>query len=103
MVNNLKILRIRAGLTQHELASKANIPQCRVSQYERAEDISNVTIGLLVRLADVLGVTVDKIIYPLPEDDIAEKVLDYISEQHVAAKEAAQKGDIDAVINDRFC
>ena len=102
MVNNLKLLRIRAGLTQQELADKANIPRCRVSQYERTEDLGNVTIGLLMRVADVLGVTVDSIIYPLPEKDFAENVLDYVSEQHVTSKESAEDGDIDAVINDRF-
>ena len=102
MANNLKVLRIRAGLTQKELSEKANVTMPRISQYEHTADLGNVTVGLLARLADALGVTVDKIIYPLPEKDFAENVLDYLSEQHVAAKEAAEDGDLDAVINDRF-
>lgn len=65
MENNLKILRIKAGLTQKELAESANIPQSKISVYENIEDLSNITIGILMKISDVLGVTINDIVYPI--------------------------------------
>lgn len=42
MVNNIKALRLRAGLTQKELAKKISVAQGKVSRYERLKDLSKV-------------------------------------------------------------
>lgn len=62
MANNLKSLRQQAGLTQHQLAERASITQAKISAYESAEALDNVTIGNIRRLANALGVSVDDIV-----------------------------------------
>lgn len=65
MENNLKYFRKKAGLTQKEAAIKAETTQQRISQYESAESLSGVTVGLLDSIAKAYGVTINDIIYPL--------------------------------------
>lgn len=65
MKNNLKYFRKKAGLTQKEAAIKAETTQQRISQYESAESLSGVTVGLLYSIANAYGVTINDIIYPL--------------------------------------
>ena len=60
--NNLKTLRIKAGLTQKELAEITGITQSKISSYEQADSLNNVTVGNLSRIAEAIGVTVDEII-----------------------------------------
>ena len=60
--NNLKALRIRAGLTQKELAEITGITQSKISTYEQADSLNNVTVGNLSRIATAIGVTIDEII-----------------------------------------
>ena len=60
--NNLKSLRIRAGLTQKELAEITGITQSKISTYEQADSLNNVTIGNMSRIASAIGVTIDEII-----------------------------------------
>ena len=60
--NNLKSLRIRAGLTQKELAEITGITQGKISTYEKADSLNNVTIGNISRIATAIGVTIDEII-----------------------------------------
>ena len=60
--NNLKTLRIRAGLTQKELAEITGITQSKISSYEQAANLNNVTVGNLSRIATAIGVTIDEII-----------------------------------------
>ena len=60
--NNLKTLRIRAGLTQKELAEITGITQSKISSYEQAANLNNVTIGNMSRIASAIGVTIDEII-----------------------------------------
>ena len=67
MENNIKTLRIRAGLTQKELAEISGVPQNRISEYERIGNLSNVTIGYLYKISTALGTTIDTIISPLPD------------------------------------
>ena len=60
--NNLKALRIKAGLTQKELAEITGIMQGKISTYEKADNLNNVTVGNMSRIAEAIGVTVDEII-----------------------------------------
>ncbi len=62
MENNLKTLRIRAGLTQKELAEKTGITQGKISTYEQAASLNNVTVGNMSRIAAAIGTTIDEII-----------------------------------------
>ena len=47
--NNLKTLRIRAGLTQKELAEITGITQSKISSYEQAANLNNVTIDEIIK------------------------------------------------------
>ena len=67
MENNRRTLRIRAGLTQKELAEKTGITQGKITTYEQAASLNNVTVGNLSRIATALGTTIDTIISPLPD------------------------------------
>ena len=62
MGNNLKTLRIKAGLTQKELSEITGITQGKISTYEQADSLNNVTVGNLSRIATAIGVTIDEII-----------------------------------------
>ena len=102
MQNNLKALRIRAGMTQKEVAEKSGVPQNRVSEYERMDDLSRIYLGNIYSIAQAIGTTLDAVVYPLPELPKDEIVPTIIMEQLAADKEAAEDGDIDAIINSRF-
>lgn len=102
MENNLKAFRLRAGMTQKELSAITGIGQSKISDYENAEDISGYTIGSIYRMAEAMGVTVNDIISPLPELPKEEITPTIIMEQLATDKEAAEDGDIDAIINNRF-
>lgn len=101
MVNNLRILRVRAGLTQKELAAETGMAQSKVSLYESLSDLSKLQVGTLIKIADVLQVKIDDIISPLPVK-YGDDILDFVSENYVKDKEDAEKGDIEAVIRNRF-
>ena len=60
--NNLKSLRIKAGLTQKELSEITGITQGKISTYEQADSLNNVTVGNMSRIASAIGVTIDEII-----------------------------------------
>ncbi len=102
MQNNLKALRIRAGMTQKEVAEKSGVPQNRVSEYERMDDLSRIYLGNIYSIAQAIGTTLDAVVYPLTELPKDEIVPTIIMEQLAADKEAAEDGDIDAIINNRF-
>ena len=102
MQNNLKAVRIRAGMTQKEVAEKSGVPQNRVSEYERMDDLSRIYLGNIYSIAQAIGTTLDAVVYPLPELPTDESAPTIIMEQLAADKEAAEDGDIDAVINSRF-
>ena len=102
MENNLKALRIRAGMTQKEVAEKSGVPQNRVSEYERMDDLSRIYLGNIYSIAETIGTTLDAIIYPLPELPQDEITPTIIMEQLAEEKESAEDGDIDAIINSRF-
>ena len=102
MQNNLKALRIRAGMTQKEVAEKSGVPQNRVSEYERMDDLSRIYLGNIYSIAQAIGTTLDAVVYPLTELPKDEIIPTIIMEQLAADKEAAEDGDIDAIINNRF-
>lgn len=102
MQNNLKALRIRAGMTQKEVAEKSGVPQNRVSEYERMDDLSRIYLGNIYSIAQAIGTTLDAVVYPLHELQTDEITPTIIMEQLAADKEAAEDGDIDAIINNRF-
>ena len=102
MINNLKALRIRAGMTQKEVAEKSGVPQNRVSEYERMDDLSRIYLGNIYSIAQAIGTTLDAVVYPLPELPTDEITPTILMEQLAADKEAAEDGDIDAIINSRF-
>ena len=62
MVNNLRVLRKKSGLTQQELADKAGITQPKLALYENTDDIRNITLWNTLRIAEALGVTVEDIV-----------------------------------------
>lgn len=101
MMNNLKILRIRAGLTQKELAAETGMTQSKVSLYESLDDLSKLQVGTLIKIADVLHVKIDDIISPLPVK-YGDDILDFVAENYVKDKDDAENGDIEAVIRNRF-
>ena len=81
MENNIKTLRIRAGLTQKELAEISGVPQNRISEYERIGSLSNVTVGYLYKIATAIGTTIDEIISPIKEEtkmEIRERIIEAI-------------------------
>ncbi|MDI9470514.1 MAG: helix-turn-helix transcriptional regulator [Bacillota bacterium] len=63
IVLEFKILRIRSGLKQAELAKLANVSQSMISAYERGEAMPGMSV--LSRLAIALGISVDEVISSL--------------------------------------
>ncbi|KYF47535.1 Cro/Cl family transcriptional regulator [Sorangium cellulosum] len=51
---NVRRIRIKRGMTQQELADAAGVALRFLQEIERAK--SNIGVGVLVKLADVLGV-----------------------------------------------
>jgi transcriptional regulator with XRE-family HTH domain len=102
MVNNLRILRVRAGLTQKELAAETGMAQSKVSLYESLDDLSKLQVGTLIKIADVCGVKIDDIINPLPPLTPADEMLDFVSATYIKDKEDAENGDVEAIIQNRF-
>ena len=93
MENNIKLLRIRAGLTQKELAEISGVPQNRISEYERIDNLSNVTVGYLYKISTAIGTTIDEIISPIKEEtkmEIRERIIETIAD----AAERALNGNI---------
>lgn len=55
---NIKLARTKKRLTQQELADKIGIKQGQLSRYERDEQ--EPTFGVVQRIADALGMTIDE-------------------------------------------
>ena len=73
MINNIRALRTKAGLTQKELSAKSGVCQSKISIYEMTDDLSRVYFGTIIRIANALGATVDEIITPLPEEGASDE------------------------------
>lgn len=59
----IKEIREERGLTQEELANKANVSRATLSEIENNPQ-KKPTIRTLEKLASALGVTLDRIFYP---------------------------------------
>ena len=74
---NIGIFRKRCGLTQAKLAEKLNYSDKAISKWERGESLPDVLT--LIQLAELFGVTVDKLLADpdaLPEKTgVVEKVM----------------------------
>ena len=78
--NNLKQARRKAGITQGELASQANISRQAYSSLESGN--ANPSTEIALRLAQVLGERVESLFYlpvRLPETVEAELIGDYVA------------------------
>ena len=62
IVNNLRALRKRAGMTQQELADKAGITQPKLALYENTDDLKNITLWNALRIAEALNCTIEDIV-----------------------------------------
>lgn len=62
MVNNLKALRKKAGMTQQELADKAGITQPKLALYENTDDLKNITLWNALRISEALNCTIEDIV-----------------------------------------
>lgn len=62
LARNLKRYRVAAGLSQEELAHRAQIDRTYVSALERRRN--SATIDMLAQLADPLGVEVWQLLKP---------------------------------------
>jgi transcriptional regulator with XRE-family HTH domain len=67
----LHALRRRQGLTLKALGDKAGMSYVTVSRIERGQ-MPNVSIGLVVRLAEALGVSIDSLVVHEKDDTDAE-------------------------------
>lgn len=62
MVNNLKALRKKAGMTQQELSDKSGVAQQKIATYENTDDLRNITLWNALRIAEALNCTVEDIV-----------------------------------------
>ena len=62
IVNNLKALRTKAGMTQQQLAKKTGIKVQKISWYENTDDLKNITLWNILRIAEALNCTVEDIV-----------------------------------------
>jgi transcriptional regulator with XRE-family HTH domain len=72
----LKYLRGKKGLSQAELARQAQIGQSTLHAYEAGNrSAKGMSVDVAIRLAKVLGVTVDYLVGVYEEDDIGPELL----------------------------
>lgn len=62
LARHLKAFRLKAGMSQSDLARKAATPQPRVAVMESTEDPTLPTLEWLARVADALGVSVSSLL-----------------------------------------
>ncbi len=62
MINNIKEIRLRSGLTQKELAEKTGLKQNRISNIEKMDNIDNLTISVAYKLCNALEITLDELV-----------------------------------------
>ena len=68
MANNLKLMRIKAGLNQSDLAEKINCPQSTVSKYETKKlNIENMTLKMAATIAAVCNCQIEDLIKEEPK------------------------------------
>ena len=65
MVNNLKMIREKRGLTQARLSEMTGVSRINIIRYENQE--INPGLESVIKIARALGVTVDELIRPEPD------------------------------------
>lgn len=78
--NQIKSLRKAKGLTQIELAERANMNSTYVGDVERANE--NISINKLILLADALEVPISELIKPLDGSNLSSKDLHVLTIQN---------------------
>ncbi len=63
--NNLKIFRMKEGLTQEDIAGKLNVSRQSVAKWERGESLPD--LESCIKLAEIFGVTVDVLVRNMNE------------------------------------
>lgn len=71
---NLKRIRTQKNISQGELAGLLDMHATHLSRYER--NVTAPSIEVLKKLADVLGVTTDMLIYGTTEDKVKNNIQD---------------------------
>ncbi len=66
LAQNVKTLRLAAGLTQARLAEKAGIPRPTLSLLESGD--ANPTLAVVLRVCRALGVRLEELLDPPPSD-----------------------------------
>ena len=95
LARNLKAFRLRAGLSQSDLARKAATPQPRVAVMESAENSTLPRLEWLARVADALGVSVSSLL----ADTLSETVGSLSSLPENADNLAAHLKDLGAPLS----
>lgn len=71
MMNRLKLMRSRMGLTQEDVAEKVGVSRQAVAKWEKGETLPD--IESCIKLADLFEVPVDMLVRGLKEEKTAEK------------------------------
>ncbi len=71
IVNRLKLMRSRMGLTQEDVAEKVGVSRQAVAKWEKGETLPD--IESCIKLADLFEVPVDMLVRGLKEEKAAEK------------------------------
>ncbi len=71
IVNRLKLMRSRMGLTQEDVAEKVGVSRQAVAKWEKGETLPD--IESCIKLADLFEVPVDMLVRGLKEEKTAEK------------------------------
>ena len=67
MVNQLKLMRSRKGMTQEEVAEQVGVSRQAVAKWEKGETLPDVES--CVKLADLFGVPLDMLVRGLKEEE----------------------------------
>lgn len=80
----LKDLRVQKGLTQEELADRAELSKGFISQVER--DLTSPSIATLMDILQCLGTTIGEFFYEAPEEQIVFSRNDYFVKEDTELK-----------------
>ena len=84
IVAKLKELRILKGLTQEELADRAELSKGFISQLER--DLTSPSIATLLDILQCLGTSVNEFFNEIPEEQIVFEKTDYFEKYDAELK-----------------
>lgn len=74
IAKNIVELRLENGITQLELAKELNYSDKAVSKWEHADAMPDITV--LVKIADLFGVTLDYLVRTHTQNEVKEKELE---------------------------